>query len=291
MYGQGFGDLDQAATTAKEKRERSFGVRRFFMETGTSRDLIFIDEGGFWINEHGNIQVGGRWQETPCPGQQAGCPFCASGKDPYRVYFFTVVDLCYRDKKGNSHFNQKKIYPIKPESMKMLLEKMKSWGGLKGKQVRVSRVGQQSPNSGNGFELAMENGVVLKPNYQQIAAQANDPKFWQPFDYAQLYTPLPKPELDRMYQLSMQGNAPTVATGYAQQAYQQPPQQAYQQAYQQPPQQPPQQGYQQPFEQNAGGGMPQQQGQNGAMPPPNPNQSGGQQAPSEYQPGLDDIPF
>lgn len=182
-YSSGF---DGAEQRHKEKEERiSKGkIKRIWIKPFTSVEVIFLDDQAFSFDEH-QVYLNGSWTNWfTCLGMRNGCPPCVSDNKPYRATVFTVIDLSkWSDRKGNVHQNEKKLLVVKEDTTLALKQKFERWGGLKGKQVIISRKDKDDYSSGSDFELAMSGGQILKPDmskFQDI----------QPYDYKEVFKPL-----------------------------------------------------------------------------------------------------
>lgn len=188
-YTEGADKVDQVA---KDQEEARNGMRRVWIPQNTTIPVVFLDERFFTYPEH-NWQANGHWRNwTTCIGKPNGCPMCLSGSYSKMVTAFTVLDMSkWQDKKGMWHYGEKKLLTMKIDQAKLLKDKMARWGGLKGKQVLISRKGQDDFATGSDFELAMANGQLIIPNLSEF-------KDLKPFDYAEVLKPKAAGELQNL---------------------------------------------------------------------------------------------
>lgn len=171
--------VDEArAEAAKAEAEKMW---RFMMKEGEEADLTFLngelDEDGMLdvpvLNEH-TVQVGTKWRNFICVGEEELCPLCEDGHSRAALIgVLTVIDHAKHKiqggpNKGKVLVNQRKLYPAKRGTLKLLAQKAKKHDGLAGCRFTVGRTDKQSPNVGNVFEFQRKY-----ESYNQIASELN----------------------------------------------------------------------------------------------------------------------
>jgi hypothetical protein len=135
---------------------------RFWMPAEAETMITFLDgdlnENGvldeICYNEH-QLQIAGDWKNFfPCVSDDEPCPLCNSGLNPSFVSVFTVIDHSeWTDKKGQVHKDQKRLYAVKRESLKLLRKMAVKRDGLRGCSFDLSRTGDRSPAVGSHYDF------------------------------------------------------------------------------------------------------------------------------------------
>jgi hypothetical protein len=193
-----------AEEVAAELRKADAGrLYRFRMNEGDERRITFLDgsldgDGMLDISmyrEH-MIRLNGSWQNFVCTAeadQTQPCPICDSGDRPSLVGAMTVIDHTpYTVKSGvnagKTISNTRKLFLVKPQTLKQLTTLAKKRGGLAGCTFDVSRVGDTSASVGNQFDFvekitsrqAIAEKYGLKPEDVIPAAYDAEIKYFSP---------------------------------------------------------------------------------------------------------------
>jgi len=171
----------EGASAAAKKSDNNRKIPRFWMPSGVSKELIFIDDVCFAIDEH-NLKINGNWGNYyTCLGKETGCPYCQLG-DPKYTGFFTVLDLTgYIDKKGQvQDKNTVKLLAAHAKVVETIesLKKMRDNQSLIACRFRVSR-----KNTKNDFSTGSSFEFLQAYDPQQLLAK------YQAYDYVDLLKP------------------------------------------------------------------------------------------------------
>jgi len=174
-----------------------FASRRFWMQKGSERDIIFLTEGnaapviwehqvklGFsktaWLNFFSCLQMVGE-----------NCPICewADTHDGqfkrYKAAFFTIVDCAeFTDRSGKKRKNERRMFCAKKETSEVLkrlyLRRLENDEGLKGAMYKVYRTNSDTSSSvGEQFEFLKMVDIAAYPEVEE-------------FDYADILSPEPE---------------------------------------------------------------------------------------------------
>lgn len=188
---------DQSAQALKqqvdiqEEKKKNRAPKRLRVPQMSSVKVIFLDEEGATCTEHAvEVKTGNNnfmYEHYTCLGAMNGCPLCMAGNKPYQVTYYTVIDLTskWTDKQGVLHQNEKLIYALKTQPAYALVEKKKRWGGLTGKQIIISRKGEQDYASGSDFEPDMREGKFIQYDRSKMAGKEE----YKPYDYETIFAP------------------------------------------------------------------------------------------------------
>lgn len=172
-------ELDRQQVAREEASKNRF--YRFWMPAGAEQHITFVDaavaaEGydlPFVFYEH-QLKLNGDWKNWfTCLGE--GCPLCAAGDRPALVAAYTIIDHNeWKDKKGNVHKDELKLFMAKPAVNKMLRKAASKKGGsLRGWRAEVVRNTSDSPNTGDSFDFEEHRELsddILPPDYRELFA-------------------------------------------------------------------------------------------------------------------------
>lgn len=158
-----------AAVKSEQDREsnNSFAPDRFWIPTGQSREIVFVDDAAGAFREH-NAKINGNWRNwitCAAPLMEAGevAPCCEKlGADSaYMVSMVTVIDCSkWTDKKGNTRQFELKVLPAKYKTAQKLERKnselQKEGKSLVGRLYKVTRETDKSPAVGDDYEFVRE---------------------------------------------------------------------------------------------------------------------------------------
>lgn len=195
----------------KKRKERQNTVFRFWMPSGKSAYLTFVDDltnpAGFktpFVYMEHNLYLNGTWKhwftcinglEVEVDGVKSKleCPLCKGGNTPYLAGAFTVIDHTqWKDKNGKNHQDEKKLFVCKSDVLKIMRKAMAKKGTLRGFKVEVTRTSDTSPGTGNQFDFEERNPL---------------PPEVQPYNYLETMKPKTVEEL-----LKLTGNVETQNT-------------------------------------------------------------------------------
>lgn len=164
-FSTGFG------SAVKQEQDREANATwlpdRFWIPTGQSREIVFVDEAAGAFREH-NAKINGNWRNwitCAAPLMEAGevAPCCEKlGADSaYMVSMVTIIDCSkWTDKKGNTRQFEIKVLPAKYKTAQKLERKnselQKEGKSLVGRLYKVTRETDKSPAVGDDYEYVRE---------------------------------------------------------------------------------------------------------------------------------------
>jgi hypothetical protein len=176
---------------------------RFRMAEGEDKRITFLDgkldaDGMLDIpmyREH-MVKINGGWQNFVCTAeadQTQPCPLCEAGDRSSLVGVMTIVDhtphkIKNGPKAGQVISNTRKMFPAKPQTLKVLTTLAKKRGGVSGCTFDVSRIGDNSASVGSQFDF-VEKFNTRSAIAQKFGLKEEDV---QPADYGaeiRYYTP------------------------------------------------------------------------------------------------------
>lgn len=210
-------DEVQKADAAQALR---WGPGRFWLEKGKEARITFLDgalDGGLLqtvsFYEHMVPKGAGKsgYDNYPCTQETEACPICEGGDNPALVFAFTIIDHReWKDKNGNVHEHEKRLFVCKRETFKLLQAKAtkltssekamdgtmlapKATNGLVGVTFDVSRVGEKSASVGSSFDFVA--CTPLPQVYEGCGIKSEDQG---PFDYAEVIKYFPAEDLRKL---------------------------------------------------------------------------------------------
>ena len=147
----------------KQQMEDANKMRRFYLPSGGETKITFLDgkldaDGVLDIPryyEH-NVFMNGKWTNWfVCVKEEEPCPICEGGNEPKLVGVLTVIDHSSwkSPKTAVVYENQRKLFVVKRNSIKVLQKKAEKQGGLAGCTFDVNRTGDKDPSCGNDFDF------------------------------------------------------------------------------------------------------------------------------------------
>lgn len=230
---------EEAMRKANEEQKAAYkdkdGPRELFMGGKETRRLLFLDDEPACLWRI-NYKVKGKFGYSYVPLDRNGIPDPATGKpvevDPfaqalrdnefYDAYtgFVTAVDLTgftYQkgEKKGQKGgrgqlllIPMKKGSDSKPGVLPMFYRKKKSWGGIKGRVVEVTRTGDKANQPfddmeiyrKDGKEFIIEPGEVVTFLKQALKLEISDEDAakYHPYDYLKIFQPCSLEQAEKM---------------------------------------------------------------------------------------------
>lgn len=195
MHGSGFGG--KHVKRAKEESKSRVPLR-FWLNKGTTKEILFLDDEPKYLFEHRIKTVGKngktKIREFTCRrGMTPGCPYCLS--DLYRSYtgFLTVLDLTgYRDGQGNEHKNIRKLFAMGLTMQDRFERFRKKKDGLVGWIVECCRNDTNSNSAlGDDFEFVKRIPDLSKAKEYFFTSkmEGGKAKPSEPYDYATVLAP------------------------------------------------------------------------------------------------------
>ena len=195
----GYEDFIEREKRAEAAREAQNGPRRFYIKPGTSGDVTFLDDDGFFFTEH-NIKINGKYGNFfTCRADFSECPLCESGDRPSSVAAFTVIDHSSWTSPvtGKTYQNQKKLLIAKQSVVKKLMRRRTELGTLRFQCFRFSRDNVKECSTGEDIThratLTEEKlTAIMKKRPPQDLPES---EWFTPFDYVKLFSPKSVEEL------------------------------------------------------------------------------------------------
>lgn len=185
-----------------EEEERSRRVIRFWLREGERAKVTFLDDEGFFYQEH-HLKLRGRWGNFfTCPADFSECPICESGERASSVAAFTIIDhtpyvIRNGPNKGKTVQHTKKLLVVKRAALHKLMDrkrKLAKDGGLKLGVFELARFSAQECNTGEQFDYLGKRIPLDK--LKTLAPKGVDPDEWvKPFDYMTILAPLSTDDL------------------------------------------------------------------------------------------------
>jgi hypothetical protein len=164
----------QTGYEALEETKSDFAPDRFWVPTGQTREIVFVDAVPAVFKEH-NARMNNSWKNwLTCASVMATdnelAPCCSIIGEPYQVAMYTIIDCSkWTDKKGNSRQYEIKVLPAKYKTAAKLKRKHADLvnnqdipaeqRALSGKLFRVIRDTDKDPSVGNDFEKVRDVDV------------------------------------------------------------------------------------------------------------------------------------
>lgn len=175
-----------SATTQKK-------VQSFWLKVGESRELIFVDDPQFLINEVSLKKTNtDQIEQYTCSG--VDCPMIAAGYTPYPIEVYTVIDLTpWKDDKGVEHKFTRRLFKAKgKKTIELLKDRRQTAGGsLVGVKMKVKRMTEKSTNCGDDFQ------VLGKVDLSKVPDEAK-----KIFEYENILAPLDSKRLEGILKYS-----------------------------------------------------------------------------------------
>jgi hypothetical protein len=218
----------QTGYDSLEETKREFLPDRFWIPTGQSREIVFVDAVPAVFKEH-QYRTSGSWKNwltcsSPLMSDGDLAPCCTTIKEPYQVAMFTIIDCTgWTDKNGKSRQYEIKVLPAKYKTAMKLKRKnadlVQEGKSLAGRLYKVVRDTDKSAAVGDDYEFVREvdlskvfalatfrgkkiadliNQAQHDPKVYELLVQnfgyakdndGNIPRRLQPFNYFKLYEP------------------------------------------------------------------------------------------------------
>jgi len=164
-------------------------IPEFWIKEGkdNGRNVLFLDDPNFLVMRI-MLKVGDDFVSFTSLGEE--CPAVAKGYNPTACLVHTVLDLTpYKDKKGVEKKYFKKIYLVKGKDSRDRMEERRSnaGGSIQGIKMKIMRLGEKSPNSGNDLQ------VLGRIDLSKMNIPADDLK---PLDYMDLLAPPTRAQIE-----------------------------------------------------------------------------------------------
>ena len=152
-YETGF----EGAQKEQERRDLGYPPDRWWLKAGNSKEIVFIDDDPFCLQEHTWRDSNDRWHHATCIAKlnDGNCPACSAkgvGRPDY-VGHMTVVDVTgYVDRDGNEHKYRLMLMPAKTKFLNRLRKKKENLGSLLGQLWTLTRADSNAPNTGDELD-------------------------------------------------------------------------------------------------------------------------------------------
>jgi hypothetical protein len=204
----GVSESKRSDAEAKAKRESK--IQRFYLKSGFSGKVVFIDTPLFFLYEH-NIEIKGKYGNFfTCIDEIATCPICEAGNTPAYVVAGTVIDMTrIEGTDGKVYQYDKKLFVAKGMARQHLLKQIERRGGdLKFCVFNMARGDSPTECSiGEDFEFVarMDRSkmvdtvkAILKNKKKEITRE-RVVEYLTPFDYVKVFQPRPIEELNKLF--------------------------------------------------------------------------------------------
>ena len=131
------------------------------MRAGDTKELVFIDDSPFCIQEHQWRNSDDKWHTATCISKinDAGCPADGArgvGRPDY-VGHTTIIDVTgYTAKDGTENKYRLMLLPAKTKFLNKLKKKKENKGSLLGQLWSLSRADSNAPNTGDDLDHIRE---------------------------------------------------------------------------------------------------------------------------------------
>lgn len=156
-YETGYDGAEKEA----EKRALGYPPDRWWMKPGTSKEVIFVDDTPFCIQEHTWRDTDGNWHSATCTSKihDQGCGACGApgvGRADY-VGHFTIVDVQgWTSKEGKENKNRLMLLPAKTKVLNKFKMKKENRGSLLGQLWTLARADANASNTGDDLDHVRE---------------------------------------------------------------------------------------------------------------------------------------
>jgi hypothetical protein len=152
-YTSGFEGIEKE----QQRLDSMQGPGRLWIPVGAQKDIVFVDDDPPGIYEHNPKMNGNYRNQLTCLLGAADDVACCQVLGPnsrYYVGYLTCVDCSsWRDKKGNEHQYEMRLFPAKMGTMKKLRRKKEEKGSLVGAMYRCARDNADSASVGDEMEF------------------------------------------------------------------------------------------------------------------------------------------
>ena len=168
-----------------ERRDSEFKIPELWLTLGKEKKIMFLDHSPACVHTH-MAKIHGEWKTFTCLADTGSedvpcCEILGSKKRQF-VGYFTVVDLStYTDKKGDERKNEIKLFPAKFKTLKLIQEVLAEQGSLMGKVIKLKRLEEKSPASGDYVAYVGDQAIPDDINYRQklVKDLAKEPDKWE----------------------------------------------------------------------------------------------------------------
>lgn len=151
----------EGAEKEQERRSLGYPPDRFWLKPGDSKEIVFIGDDPFCINEHAWRDAEGAWHHATCTAKinDNGCGACGQTgvSRPDYTGHYTIVDITgYTTKKGVENKNRLILLPAKTKVINKFKLKKQNRGSLLGQLWTITRADENAPNTGDDLDHVRE---------------------------------------------------------------------------------------------------------------------------------------
>ena len=156
-YETGYDGAEKEA----DKRSMGYPPDRFWQNAGSSKQIVFVSDDPFCINEHSWCDGEKKWHHATCTAKidDAGCAACGArgvGRSDY-VGHYTIVDITgYKNKEGVDIQYRLMLLPAKTKVLNKFKMKKENRGSLLGQVWTLARADANAPNTGDDLDHVRE---------------------------------------------------------------------------------------------------------------------------------------
>jgi hypothetical protein len=152
-YNTGFDGIEKE----QQRLDSMMGPGRLWIPVGAQKDIVFVDDEAFCIHEHNPKMNGNYRNQFTCLLGSADDVACCQVLGPnsrYYVGYLTAVDCsAWRDKKGNEHQYEMRLFPAKMGTLKKIRRKKEEKSSLVGAMYKASRDNADAASVGDELEF------------------------------------------------------------------------------------------------------------------------------------------
>jgi len=150
----------EGAEKEQERRAMGYPPDRFWLKPGTSKEIVFVGDDPFCINEHSWRDSEGNWHQATCTAKinDNGCGGCGQPgvSRPDYTGHYTIVDITgYTTQKGENK-NRLILLPAKTKVINKFKFKKENRGSLLGQLWNITRADENAPNTGDDLDHVRE---------------------------------------------------------------------------------------------------------------------------------------
>jgi len=163
------------AEKEQERRALGYPPDRFWLKAASKKEIVFIGDDPFCINEHAWCDSEGNWHHGTCGAKifDNGCGGCGQPgvTRPDYIGHYTIVDITgYTTKKGVENKNRLVLLPAKTKVINKFKFKKENRGSLLGQLWTIARADENAPNTGDDLdhvrELKSMDGLLSVVTYK-----------------------------------------------------------------------------------------------------------------------------
>lgn len=151
----------EGAEKEQERRSMGYPPDRFWLKPGSQKEIVFISDDPFCINEHSWRNSEGDWFHGTCTAKinDNGCGGCGQTgvSRPDYTGHYTIVDITgYTTQKGVENKNRLILLPAKTKVINKFKFKKENRGSLLGQLWTITRADENAANTGDDLDHVRE---------------------------------------------------------------------------------------------------------------------------------------